>query len=256
MGDREQHRGCRADGSGLTATFDLFTVGPDFELGEPVGTAVLDAEFTPFGDRVTFSFSDSSSDTQFVASSVQQSLSVTASVDLPAGAGSFDLAECAATTSTTTVFETHPDTYLDLNEFVTLRCTWPVVGGFVYLDAAGDRNEQSASLVVDVETGSFFGFSDADFSRSRFSATFELESFGSEVGSATASASLSGLGRHLEETIRDGDFQQTTLTQALKADGTLSITTPPGSYQLTLNTENCSASHQRTIFRVSSPSSP
>jgi hypothetical protein len=246
------------DGSSLIATFNLHAYDPFSEtgIGEPVGPAVLAAAFTPLGDPVAFSFEDSGSNAQMIASTVQQSLNVSGEVALPAGAGTFDLATCAATTSTTTVFSTHPDTFVNLSQFLTLTCSWELPDGFAVLQASGDQTNHSTELFVLDASGTYFGSTEGTLSRTRFGATYELTSDSGTTTTATAEATLSPDGDHQEESIRDGDFMQTTLIQALRADGTLAVATADGEYALPLDGDACSASHQRVIFRVSSPSSP
>ena len=247
------------DGSHLSAVFDLFEVVPGEEpvLGDPVGTAVLDAMLSASGpvEDITERFRDGNR--QIKVSGTSQPLSVSGSLELPQGISYGDLSGCVASLSTISIFETNPNTFVFGADQITLACFWMDEESAVDLFGVTEEFGSFADIFVTDASGSYFGFAeDATLTTQAFSASFQLisEATGEVEGSATASATLTAGDRvNFMDKFDGSKFK--VVGRELLVNGTLTLETPAGERTLSMDDEACSGldARVRGIFTNPNP---
>jgi hypothetical protein len=247
------------DGSHLIATFDLFEVvpGEEPELGDPVGSAVLDATLSPSGpaEDITERFRDGNR--QIRISGTNQPLSVSGSLELPEGIAYADLSGCIASHSTYSIFETNPNTFVFNADQITLACFWMDEESAVDLFGVTEDFGSFADIFVSDASGSYSGFAeDVTLTPQAFSASFQLisEATGEVEGSATASATLT-VGDRVNFMDRFDSSKFKVVGRELLVDGTLTLETPAGERTLSMDDEACSGLDARVqdIFTNPNP---
>ena len=238
----------------VLAMYELFEFVPpenpeDPPVGEPVGTAVLDATLAPAGDPQPFSFEDRQGNSVFRVSGVTQELSVTGTINLPEGI-SYDASGCSASRESFTQFSNQPASSVFRSSEFVLSCMWTVDDTFVFLFASGGPFGTFADVHVSGPDGDFSGFTEAaELTTSAFSASWDIFEFTDEgpvgpVGAGDAAATLSPTGERINDRFSFGNFKVHITGELYAAAGTLNVTTSAASYELPMDTESCFAADQ------------
>ncbi len=252
-----------ADGTSLTATFELWTFDPNNEppFGDFIGEATLAASLAPLGEPEPFSFTSKEGNRLIRVEGVRQALSVEGELALPDGSIG-DLSTCGAFTESVTFFGTNPAglpaSFVSRFEQTSLSCHWETDGTFVDLFAFSDEFGTFSDLFISSETSFVSDFSeDAVLTTTAYSAAFDLVTEqGEPAGTATASAVLTPTGEKFHTIDRQGGFTFKFHGELISVDGTLQLSTGAGDQTLTMDDESCDASTGRGMFHSVSPKGP
>ncbi len=233
-----------AVGTALMANFDLaelvFPSDGEPSLGDPAGTAVLNATLEPLGPVESFSDRFREGNHVVTIEGTFQALSVSGTLDidlLPGSDDSLDLSGCFAQTSTTSFTSTNPKASVFGSRQLNLFCGWETTDGFVELFAGSDRFGTFSEVFVRAADGAFFGFAEPTFNKSSFHADYD---FFDDTVSASADATLSRGGR-VNEHDRFGNFKFIANGWLLDVSGTLNLSLPSGDLTLEMDAASCSA---------------
>ena len=260
------------DGNTMDATMELYIyVEPDPEdpegspYGEPFGQATLSAMFAANGEPTTYTEESQGSNAKFRSETVQQNLTATGSLTLPAAVYD-DLSECQAAHQHVSFFATNPDTRIERSDGIGMTCEWTDADRHVLLFASTEQSGSTHSeLMVSDASGDYFSSGDASLTADAFTGTWELRSIGPEgeiapaavggelFGSASASALLAATGEG--ERIVDKSRGQMIkfVYEVLAVSGELTVTTQLGTATLPMDAEHCSANTAQVHARFSSP---
>lgn len=254
------------DADSVIATFELveFIFGPNPEdppFGDPVGTATLEATLTPLGDPQEYRVNENFGNQVFRREGVFQELSVTGTLALPEDI-TFELTSCFAGVDTYTSFSNAPASSIVRFSDFSLSCGWEIDGTFVGLFAFADEFGAFSDLFVFGEDIELFSVptSEPTLTTEAYAASFDLfdqldPAAVDPVGSAEASATLTAAGR-INEHLSFGSTKVHITGTSYAVDGTLSLTTPDGAYQLPMDGESCFAVDQRITELTSARQGP
>jgi hypothetical protein len=249
-------------GTALDAAYELFVFDPssDPPFGDPAGTATLDVTLSPIGDPEPIAESIREGNRWVRIAGTRQALVVEGDLALPGGIV-YDAAGCNAFSESITVFATDPASFVGRFDQVSLSCQWETEDGFVQLFAESDGFFASSALFVEDASGAYFGSSEALLTSAAYDAAFDLrdaesEEEGPALGSATASATLTGTGERVSFRDHEPFFVSKFFGELLSVDGTLELETPGGQQSLSLDDESCMAVTGRTTFRSVTPAGP
>lgn len=254
------------DATSVTATFELveFSFGPDPgdpPFGDPVGTATLEATLTPLGDPQEYRINEKFGNQVFRREGTVQEFSVAGTLELPTGI-TFDLTSCFAANDSYTSFSNAPAASVFRFSQFSLSCGWEVDGAFVGLFAFADEFGTFSDMFVFGEDLELFGVptSPPIFTTETYSASFDLfdgldPDAVDPVGSAEASATLTAAGR-INERFTFGNTKVHITGTSYAVDGTLSLTTPDATHELSMDGESCFAADQRITEHTSPRQGP
>ncbi len=244
-----------ADGSMLTGSADLveFVEPPDeFEppFGDLVGTATITASLTPIGDPEPFSFVGREGNRRLRVDGTSQELAVGGTLTLP-GDRIVDLTACTAFMQVATTWFTNPNALVFGSRDRSIGCSWATDDVRVELFAFADRAATFAEIVVSDASGTYFGFTDqAALTHRSFAADWQLESWDPVteepvvVGSAHASADVR-VAERINDRFRQGNEKFMVHGTLLSLQGTLTVETPAGIHQLSMDDLSCSGQDVR-----------
>ena len=255
------------EGTSVTASFELveFEFGPNPEdppFGDPVGTATLEGTLTPIGDPEPYSINEGQGNHKFRREGVAQSFTVEGTLELPNGT-TFDLSSCSAVHDTYTQFANSPASSVFHASQLVLDCHWEVEGDAVQLFAIADESGTFSDVFIsgpDPEAPPELiavPTSTPSLTTAGYDASFDLfeQGTGEPAGSAEASATLTPGGR-INDRFAFDNFKVHITGQRYMVDGTLSLTTPDGTVELSMDDEACFAADQRVTEHQSARQGP
>ena len=232
------------DATGVQATFDLVeydeTTDPPF--GDPAGTAVLDVTLTPDGDPFPVDERFRNGNRWERASGTVQPLLIEGSLTLP-GADLTDFSPCLAVHQRVAVFLTNPAAFNIRFDETSLNCVWESEDEFVSLHGFGDAFGGFGEVFVATPTREIGGGGDAVLTDTAFTLDVPLVDFldGSDVGFASASASLSPQGDAVRVVEANGRNHIKSVIQVLSVDGQLDVEIEGVTTSYPMDDEHCSA---------------
>jgi hypothetical protein len=230
-----------ADGSALTAWFDLYLLG-DLGLseGEPVfvGTALLSASLLPDGDAISHDDGSQAGNQLTRIEIVSQALDVEGTLSLPGGAA-LSAAPCEGHADVTTFFQTQPDASVFTRNLLVMGCVWATPDGLIVLDVSDRPAGAVAGLAVITDADTWFGEAEAEIRETSVAASFTLVPFGD---GAAGDASLAATLRHAggdRFAFGEPGFRHMELFQDFEGGGELSFAIPGASGVVALEDADC-----------------
>jgi hypothetical protein len=232
------------DGLSVTAGYALVETAPP---NDPVGQATLEATLTPAGDPQPYAFRDQGGNQQIRVDGVVQEFSVAGTLELPGGI-TFDLSDCFAFVDSFTSFSNAPAASVGRFESFQLNCFWELgPDEFAYLFAASEE----FGTFVDMGIGSLSGIGETILlTEEEFAASADLYDFsGPEpvgpLGTATASATLSGPVERINERFSFDGFMSHLTGWRYSVEGSVTFETPDGTTVLPMDDVSCMAGDLR-----------
>ena len=228
--------------AGIDATFELveFDETSDPPIGDPAGTAVLDATFTPDGDPIPFENTFRDGNRHERVEGWTQPLTVSGTLTLP-GADLTDLSTCFAIHEQFTYFATNPSAFNAKFSEGHLNCYWENDESFVELNGFQDRFGAFLEVRVSDTAGTVGGGGDVVLDDGGFD--FELplvdEDDGSDVGSASGAATLTPDGDAVRILEINGRSRVKLVVQAFSIDGELQIDLGGATTSYPMDDEHC-----------------
>lgn len=230
-----------ADGSALTATFDLYLLGDlGFAEGEPVfvGTAQLSAGLLAVGDPLSHETGSAGGNQQTRIEIVSQALEIGGTLSLPGGAV-LSVAGCEGHADTTTYFQTQPNASVSTRNLLVMGCVWTTPDGFIVLDVSDRPEGAVAGLAVITDADTWFGEAEAELRETSAAASFTLHPFGDgAVGEASLAATLRHAGGD-RFAFGEPGVRHMELFQDFEAGGELAFAIPGSSGVVLLEDADC-----------------
>jgi hypothetical protein len=247
-----------ADGSALTASFDLYLLG-DLGLaeGEPVfvGTAQLSASLVAVGDPLSHETGSAGGNQQTRIEIVSQALETDGSLSLPGGAV-LPVAACEGHADTITFFQTQPRASVNTRNLLVMDCVWATPDAFIVLDVSDRPDGAVASLAVITDADTWFGEAQADLTETSVAASFTLLPFGEgQAGEASLAATLRHAGGD-RFAFGEPGFRHMELFQDFEAGGELAFAIPGYSGVVGLEDADCVVWTDFIIDIASGPAQP
>jgi hypothetical protein len=241
------------DGTTLEVSFDLMRPLTD-EAPDPVpvGTASLRATLAPNGPAEDFGGKDGrDGNRSFRVSSTLQLLSVDGilSIDLLDGhSESLDLDGCGASTHTVTSFVTNPNAWIYGGEQVFINCEWSDERGTTSVFAVADESGVLGQVVSIRGDRVLLGMASPVLTATAYAGTYDLVDVtgtGDVVGTASATASLSGSGERITDVEWVDPHRFSVLGERLSVAGTMTIDVDGSSQRFTMDDSACRAGDVR-----------
>ena len=230
--------------TGIDATFELVEFDPTSEppYGDPAGTAVLDATFTPDGDPIPFedTFRDGNRHERIAGWS--QPLTVSGTLTLP-GADLTDLSTCFAIHEQFTSFATNPSAFNAKFSEGNLFCTWEDEDTIVALNGFQDRFNSFLDVYISDETSEVGGGTEVELVDGAFAFDTALFDFddGAEVGSASGGATLTEDGDAIRSIEVNGRSRVKLIVQEFSVSGELEVDLGGVTTAYPMDEEHCAA---------------
>jgi hypothetical protein len=239
-------------GVGSPSGFDVEIAMVDFETGEPAGTVVVTATLEPVGEPQPFSGRERFGNVHSRIKGVEQELAVTEGSATFEGS-EFILDDCAARTTTSTIVQSNPNTFVDRSGGLHLECFFELPEAFIAVFADDDRFGSFAELFIDPPPV-FGNPTELEFSTSAFRAEFDLfDDTGDPTGeTASVDATLEPDGPVQDTLLRRRNAVQRITRQDYAVTGTLTIP----SLGLELDMSTCTAASEESKFAAHSSNGP
>ena len=230
--------------AGIDATYELVEFDPtsDPPFGDPAGTAVLDATFTPDGDPIPFEEHFRDGNVHGRVEGVSQPMTAAGTLTLP-GADLTDLSGCFALHEQSTSFFTNPAAFNAKFSEGNLYCVWEDEESIVELNGFQDRFNAFLDVRISDETGSVSGGTEVELVDGAFEFETGLfdEEDGAEAGTASGGATLTPDGDAIRTIEVNGRSRVKLIFQAFSVDGELEIDLGGVTTAYPMDDEHCDA---------------
>jgi hypothetical protein len=249
------------DITGLQAVIQVAEFDPDTDppFGDALDPVIVDVDFEALGEPITFDDTYRDGNRRIRESGTVQFLQPSGTVTLP-GADLTDLSSCGAAHQEVTFWGTDPSGFnVRFAEF-SVSCQWEDESGFV--DLYISRDEIGAF-------GDLFGFDgQREFGGGTGDGTLtttgvSLPEFvltdidsGDEIGTASASASLTELSEAIRIVEVSGRDRTKIVATLFSVDGSLDVTIDGTTVSYPMDDEHCSAADSRVRVHEVRPAGP